>query len=1119
MTGRRTARPRLRRWALILGVGTTGVAAAVAANQILDDSGWSWPWIPAAVFCGVLGAWLAALATRTTPAGDPGPGDEPAERHQVLGTAATGVRPVPPAVVPAQLRRPLTGFAGRAAETGQLLEALAPESGTDLVLVTGAPGVGKTELVVQAGHQAGKRQWFPGGIVSCDLRGYEDRPKTAVEIMRLVLDALQVPVREDGDDDALVSTYRSTLAARRPMLVILDNAADHAQVEPLLAGASQHRVLVTSRRTIPSLGGRLVVLDVLAAADAVATLDLVLRTARPGDSRITDDPAAAGEVAAQCGRLPLALQIAGALLVDRPGTPVAELAKDLRDESGRLGLLDDHRRAVLPAFELSYRTLPAGQARLFRLIAVAPGQDIATAAAAALVDRSEAEVRAALDDLAAGHLVEQPAHGRWRLHDLLRLFARHHAEDHPEDGRQDALERLTAHCSTAAGEANAHLLAAEGAEVVSGFPTLAAALAWFDLERANLVAIVLDQDTPRSLELASSLVLYLSHRRYTEDLRPVCATGVRLARRFDPSAQALFVLHTGLLLRYERRFDEALAQYEEAEELFTAEGRSLWLVAGVNSVCAVLIETGQSGAAIEMCTSILDTLDGKDDSENLVGAALNNLGLALLMNGDVDEAAAALEKAVPLLRDHGPRSLGGIALNNLALVRLNSGQTAAAVESATRAVHVLDEVGDRGNLTMALCNLALAHLRAGAHDEVPPLLARAEELARQLGDDSRLGDVWMTRDLLAYGQKRYAESLYAAEQARARYAAADNVPSEGQAAYNQAFTLRELGRPEAAAAAFQDAARLLLEGHNPKAAADSLDELAAERQSLRQFGSTLTARLMAAALHFENGADDLEVRAYDRAAKVIGRVRETDLTGLATPPAGFGRAGVLWCELGLVLWRVDRHDEAIAAFEDEVRQSTATGDLRRVSGALGCLAGCLAAVGRADEAVRAGREALDVAVRSGDRAQEAAALTKLAVAEEAVSDPQAGVEPLLRALAILEEIGRADRVPRTTLVLGHTLYRAGRTDEAIAAWERAAQLARDGRMRRVEAEASLQCAAVQCDAEDFDGAIVHARRARHLLFHYVISEDHREEYRWSKMANQILYFSLKRRFFRRFARS
>lgn len=206
------------------------------------------------------------------------------------------------------------------------------------------------------------------------------------------------------------------------MLVLADNASSPDQVRPLLPGDHRHRVLVTSRDRLTQLGARLVPLDQLTPEHARGLLDLALRTAEPEDSRVTDDGDAAGRLAALCGHLPLALQIAAALLVEDLGMPVAELVDELAASRDRLAQLDDGERSVRAAFDLSYRRLPPEQARLLRLLALAPGSEVSDEVAAALVG-AEAPPLGELRALARAHLVERGSgRGWWRLHDLVRVF-------------------------------------------------------------------------------------------------------------------------------------------------------------------------------------------------------------------------------------------------------------------------------------------------------------------------------------------------------------------------------------------------------------------------------------------------------------------------------------------------------------------------------------------------------------------------------------------------------------------------------------------------------------------------------------------------------------------------
>lgn len=92
-------------------------------------------------------------------------------------------------------------------------------------------------------------------------------------------------------------------------------------------------------------------------------------------------------------------------------------------------------------FAPAYRRLPPDQARAFRLPALADGPDLSLATAAALLglDRCDPSVEPLPDSLVDSALLESPAPGRYRYHDLVRLYARHRAEaEDPDDARVSA---------------------------------------------------------------------------------------------------------------------------------------------------------------------------------------------------------------------------------------------------------------------------------------------------------------------------------------------------------------------------------------------------------------------------------------------------------------------------------------------------------------------------------------------------------------------------------------------------------------------------------------------------------------------------------------------------------
>ena len=269
---------------------------------------------------------------------------------------------------------------------------------------------------------------FQVGSYSSTLHGYDEAPVQPAQALDALLRALGLPAEHippTAEERAWL--YRSALAGiTDPVLVIADNTSSEAQVRPLLPGPGPHRVVITSRHTLAGLEARLVDITVLNDAGGVALLNAALRGSRPGDDRIGSDPENAARLARICGGLPLALQIAAALLKADPVLSARELADELAEERSRLERLryDDGTSrdtlSVKAAFELSYRRLNSGPARVFRMLPLNPGPDVSTDSAVVLADQHFFKVRRSLSYLARAHMIE-PApgtEGRWRMHDL-----------------------------------------------------------------------------------------------------------------------------------------------------------------------------------------------------------------------------------------------------------------------------------------------------------------------------------------------------------------------------------------------------------------------------------------------------------------------------------------------------------------------------------------------------------------------------------------------------------------------------------------------------------------------------------------------------------------------------
>ncbi|MEV8095076.1 helix-turn-helix domain-containing protein [Kitasatospora sp. NPDC085879] len=286
-----------------------------------------------------------------------------------------------------------------------------------VVLVNGQPGLGKTAFALHAAHVlAGS---FPGGQLSLNLGGMSAQPLSAHDALGQVLRALGVrdaAVPVGAEERA--GLYRALVRERR-LLLVLDDAADEGQVRPLLPGSGPTVTMVTSRNLLPGLESvHRLSLDVLTAAEAA---DLLARIA--GRERIEVAPDATAELARLCGYLPLALRIAGQRLVARPQQTVAHLVRQLAAEENRLDLLQTGDLAIRPAFELSYRRLPAESRLVLRRCALTAGPDFTAAVAAAHTGLSEGRTELLLEQLADAGLVQALGADRYRLHDLVRLCA------------------------------------------------------------------------------------------------------------------------------------------------------------------------------------------------------------------------------------------------------------------------------------------------------------------------------------------------------------------------------------------------------------------------------------------------------------------------------------------------------------------------------------------------------------------------------------------------------------------------------------------------------------------------------------------------------------------------
>ncbi len=421
--------------------------------------------------------------------GAPAPGPRAAGNGRLAGSAAAASRTLP---------RDTAAFTGRAGELERLTAGLADATvGGGVVgicAIGGMAGIGKTTLAVHAAHRLAGR--FPDGQIFLPLHGHTpgQRPVDPADALASLLLAAGVAAEAiPAGLDARAGRWRDFLAGKK-VLLVLDDAAGHEQVGPLLPGTAGSLVLITSRRRLAALDDAAVLsLDILPPGEAA---DLLARLAdRPG---LGPGDAGVAEITRLCGYLPLAIGMLGRQLAHHPAWTPAGLAAELAAAAGRLELMAAENLSVAAAFDLSYKDLAAGQRRLFRRLGLHPGPDIDAYAAAALDDTSLATARRRLEALYGQHLITEPARGRYRLHDLLREHARALAAADDPAARDAAAGRLLDYYLHTARAAGQHMLSsfiAEGpappGRPPASAPTVSTpeqAVAWLEAERANLHA-------------------------------------------------------------------------------------------------------------------------------------------------------------------------------------------------------------------------------------------------------------------------------------------------------------------------------------------------------------------------------------------------------------------------------------------------------------------------------------------------------------------------------------------------------------------------------------------------------------------------------------------------------
>ena len=612
--------------------------------------------------------------------------------------------------VPAQLPADVGDFVGRDEDLAWLTGHVEDGVAVPLMTVSGTAGIGKTALAVHWGHREAHR--FPDGQLFVDLRGFGPglpvEPATALAGFLHALGATPDSVPATVPEASAM--YRSMIAGRR-MLVLLDNAVDVEQVRPLLPGAGGSVVVVTSRERLTGLvardGGRRLTLDVLAPATSLRLIEHIV-----GAEQVRAETDAATSLATLCGHLPLALRISAANILDAGtvGEYVAALGAGTR--MSMLAVDRDEHSGVRAAFGYSYAALAPLTRRALRRLGLVAGPDFTPAALAALLEVPEADAADAIAQLVAAHLATPAAPGRFRMHDLLREYARERAfaDDEPAD-RSAAAHRLHGHYVTHT-RAAAHALDPVGLRLPLDEPENLdtgeeGARAWFDRELPNLVAAIVSAESGEPVWLlADALRHHFWKQQNATDARAVARAGLTAAQaagdRFGVAAMRLSLGLAGVTTG--GRAESVAAMHAAADEARAigwrqGEAAALGRLGDAHIDLGELTEAGAYLRAALAINTEIGWIGGQADNHN-------GLGGVELQQGRPDTAATHYAEALTRYRAAGATGGAAVAIHNLATIDADRGRLPAAAAGYHRAIELYRRVGRVDGEAFALICLA-----------------------------------------------------------------------------------------------------------------------------------------------------------------------------------------------------------------------------------------------------------------------------------------------------------------------------------------------------------------------------------------------------------------------------
>jgi tetratricopeptide (TPR) repeat protein len=427
----------------------------------------------------------------------------------------------------------------------------------------------------------------------------------------------------------------------------------------------------------------------------------------------------------------------------RPTFPIAAVAEELSDAATRLDALDagDPQADLRTVFSWSYHALSTDAARLFRLLGLHPGPDIALPAAASLAGVTTRQVRPLVAELARASLLTEHRPGRFVLHDLLRAYAGERGRLEDIDAEQHEAVRRALDHYLHTGFAASRLLSPTRGSITLAPPAPGVtpevltnrlqAVAWFSTELAVVLAAIRNAAQfgfdAHSWQLEWTIGEFLDQHGHWHDYATSCRTALAAAQRLgsreaealilrglaractrlgartdahthldraldvyrelgDPNGQAAIHLAFGRLLEPQGHPAEALTHAQQALELYRAAGNPTGQVNALNGIgwCH-----SQLGNYAETLTSAREALRLASGIEGCAVAGIwDTLGYAHDRLGNHSEAITCFQEALAAAREQRDVNFEIEALTRLGDVHHFMGDVDAARESWRQALAV-----------------------------------------------------------------------------------------------------------------------------------------------------------------------------------------------------------------------------------------------------------------------------------------------------------------------------------------------------------------------------------------------------------------------------------------------